>query len=336
MSSESEKVSKASAPGNLFFLGEHAVVEGVPAIVAAVGLRARVLARLTQSSAVEVDSSFYGTESARLGEEKNLEHASIPLRPLLRLLKQVAESASKKVGMKATIESEIPPECGLSSSSATLCALLAASAPLVDLRINPDDFYEWLYPYQVEIHGGKASGAEIASTAFGGVHRVQKVVEQTTTLLRRKLDIKPLRIVVGDTLVRSPTREVTGRYMRELQEKEPALVERSFARIAALVDIAERAIIEDDLPVLGECMNENQRILRDELGVSHLVLDRLVEVTLQAGALGAKLSGAGRGGVMFALTTGVTQPAIAEAIEKAGGKAIMVELGGPGIEATCE
>jgi mevalonate kinase len=61
--------------------------------------------------------------------------------------------------------------------------------------------------------------------------------------------------------------------------------------------------------LLGELMNENH-VLLQKLSVSSPELDQLVEAAREAGALGAKLSGGGRGGNMIALV----EPGIAEAV----------------------
>jgi galactokinase len=75
---------------------------------------------------------------------------------------------------------------------------------------------------------------------------------------------------------------------------------------------------------LGSMLTEHHRWLK-VLGVSTPKLDRLVEAALEAGALGAKLNGSGGGGCMFAYAPG-KQHQVAEAIERAGGKAFIVSV----------
>ena len=75
-----------------------------------------------------------------------------------------------------------------------------------------------------------------------------------------------------------------------------------FDAIGALVQQARVAIETGDLAQLGTVMDENQAVL-EQLGVSSAPLQRLIAAARGAGALGAKLSGGGRGGNVIALVT---------------------------------
>jgi mevalonate kinase len=92
-----------------------------------------------------------------------------------------------------------------------------------------------------------------------------------------------------------------------------------------------RAVITEGIPeALGALMNENHALLR-ELGVSSSELDVLAETAVAAGATGAKLSGAGRGGNVIALITAETRDAVVEAIRAAGAvECIVTTVGSSG------
>ena len=79
-----------------------------------------------------------------------------------------------------------------------------------------------------------------------------------------------------------------------------------FRQIGQIALMARAAIIGGELFALGALMDGNQWLL-EQVGVSSPEIDRLVQAARQAGALGAKLSGAGRGGNVIALTTEQTQ-----------------------------
>jgi mevalonate kinase len=88
-----------------------------------------------------------------------------------------------------------------------------------------------------------------------------------------------------------------------------------------LVNQARQAIESGDIEQLGRLMTRNHGYLR-VLTVSSPELDALVQAALDAGALGAKLSGGGRGGNMIALVTAETKAAVRAALLSAGAKQV--------------
>jgi mevalonate kinase len=82
------------------------------------------------------------------------------------------------------------------------------------------------------------------------------------------------------------------------------------------------------LPHVGKIMSNNHKMLID-MQFSHETLDYLCKVALDRGALGAKVTGGGRGGYMVALTPGKTlQDTVASAFDKEGYKLIRATIGG--------
>jgi len=132
----------------------------------------------------------------------------------------------------------------------------------------------------------------------------------------------PFTLVVGDTGVNSPTHLAVGDVGR-LFETEPDRITPIFTRIGAIATGARAAIETGRTAALGPLMNENHALLR-ELTVSSPELDDLCAAALRAGALGAKLSGGGRGGNMIALVAPEQAPAIAGALRDAGATAVFV------------
>jgi mevalonate kinase len=129
---------------------------------------------------------------------------------------------------------------------------------------------------------------------------------------------QPLTLVVGDTGIVAPTHTVVDD-VRHRWQAEPERYEGYFDEIGAIVNQARVAIEGGRLGpmAIGELMNENQELL-ETLGVSSPELNNLVEAARQAGALGAKLSGAGWGGNMIALTWADSAAVIARALREAG------------------
>ncbi|MFN3491603.1 MAG: mevalonate kinase, partial [Anaerolineales bacterium] len=129
---------------------------------------------------------------------------------------------------------------------------------------------------------------------------------------------KPFTIVIGDTGIPAPTKESVSD-VRRLWLKDNNKFENIFNEIAQISLIARRSIESGKPELLGELMNENHTLLR-QLTVSSPELDKLVLSARDAGALGAKLSGGGRGGNMIALVNQSEASQVAESLIKAGAK----------------
>jgi mevalonate kinase len=127
---------------------------------------------------------------------------------------------------------------------------------------------------------------------------------------------KAFQLVIGDTGISSPTGNVVAD-VRKAWEREPAKYEEIFRAIGGISEKAFEAIKDGKVETLGELMGENHRYLQ-VLGVSSMQLDTMVEAAMAAGAMGAKLSGGGRGGSMIAVVSEESSRAVAKALMDAG------------------
>ncbi len=315
--------------------GEHAVVYGHPGIIAAIGKRTYCIASERTDNKVLIDSKEFGKASGLLESATiTSREGKKELMPLFNLIEILAKKHEIKKGLELKIESEIAIESGMSSSTAVLSAILCSVNELLGLGIEKKEYFDYLYPLQVEIHGGKASGSEIISSSLGGYNRIQKVEKRgKATLAWRNLGEHCFSVVVGNTRVRAPTALTVGMHVPSLMKRFPGMVEQAFDNITRLCDEIEEALKKEDIEHLGALMNENQKILAD-LGLSHPKLDDCINEALKAGALGAKLSGGGWGGAMFALVKEGDEQKVAKAIESTGAEAIITTIGGAG--ARCE
>ena len=327
------KSVKASAPGNLFFSGEHAVVYFYPAIVTSVGKRTFATATERSDNVVEVESAAFGKATAKIqnGKLENRELEKKELGSILDLCEKTIQEFSITNGFSLSIDSQIPVESGMSSSTAVLCACLKAITELFGKSFKEEKYFDFLLPLQVRIHGGKASGTEIYSSTFGGFNRVQKVNEDGKISQKVKnLGKQEFSVVIGNTKVRGPTALVVGSHHPSIIKRFPEMVEGSWKKIEKIVNSMQSSIKKGDSVKVGKLMNNNQKIL-SKLMVSHPKLDDCINEALKAGALGAKLSGAGWGGVMFALVKKEDQEKVAKAIESTGSEAIITEIGVEGV-----
>lgn len=104
----------------------------------------------------------------------------------------------------------------------------------------------------------------------------------------------------ADLLARFTTQELLELGARALDEP----LRRRFRHVVSeggRVALAQAAMAADDLETFGRLMNASHRSLRDDYEVSSAELDELVELARGAGAVGARLTGAGFGGCIAAL-----------------------------------
>jgi len=221
---------------------------------------------------------------------------------------------------------------GMSSSTAFLSSVLGALNQSFELGIEQNNFFDVLLPFQVKVHGGAASGAEITSSSMGGYNWVKRDLSKTPPVLERKnLGKQDFSLVIGNTGVVGLTAE-TVPYVRSGFNGDNLSYNEVFDRISELVGAAERAIKSGDAKLLGQLMDEDHELLARDLGVAHPKLNKLVDAARKAGAYGAKMSGGGKGGVMVALVSKDSQERVAKAIVAVGGHPYITTVGGHGVQ----
>lgn len=299
------KQIKATAPGKLMLIGEHAVIYNHPCLVTAVDRRLSVSVTETQSGKIEIDA---------------------PQVSNTRFLEKTLEAAEKTwsikhSGLLVRSESSFSGKYGLGSSAASVVATTAALAAYFQVKLDKRQFFDFAYKIILDVQG-VGSGFDIASAIYGGtLYFVTggKTIENLTNKNGR------LPLVVGYTGVKSNSVELVSQ-VAEKRKQYPERVDRLMQAIARLADQGREAFLEGDWVKLGKLMDFDQEYLRD-LGVSSAKLEDLIAAAKRAGALGAKLSGAGGGDCMFALINSEvdqSKPLIIEAIRKAGGEVVEV------------
>lgn len=310
--------TQSIAPGKVILFGEHAVVYGRPAIAVPV--------TQVQAVATVEDSQRPGVRllAPDLGLEYELTEAAAddPLAHAVRLVQRAAGLASLP-SLTLTVQSTIPIAGGMGSGAATAAALIRALA----LHLGRPDLAQnepvSALTYQVEqLHHGTPSGIDNTVVTYG--RPVYFVRQQPMNRMETFTVATSLRLLIGDTGVRSSTKEVV-EDVRRRWEADRERLEALFDGCGRIAIAARLAIEQGDLAQLGQLMNENQRLLV-EMTVSSPELDRLVEAAVIAGAWGAKLSGAGRGGNMIALVAEEQEVAVRAALLAAGARAVYTSI----------
>ena len=138
---------------------------------------------------------------------------------------------------------------------------------------------------------------------------------------------KPFRIVLANSGVTADTAKLDD-YINLLKEKDPKLFAARKAEITSQAEEMKAALEAYDLEKVGAIMTANHSILI-EMELSHEILVDLCQKAIKMGALGAKVTGGGRGGYMVALTPGKDlQQALAAAYKKEGYQVIQAQIGG--------
>ena len=136
-------------------------------------------------------------------------------------------------------------------------------------------------------------------------------------------------MIVGYTGIKADTTTLMKK-VKTYKEKNSTEFTKILYSMLVIVKKARVAIEKNDPEAIGTLMNENQRLL-EELGVSSPKLDRLISAARNAGAYGAKLSGAGGGDCMIAVASDEKRQDVEKAIEKAGGEVMKVKINAEGI-----
>ena len=291
----------ATAPGKVILFGEHAVVYGQPALAVPVS-QVQATAVLTPGGDV------FWIEARDLSRAYRWEDGP-PDDPLAAAVEQVRARAGldRLPPARLSVSSTIPIASGLGSGAAVATAAVRVLAQFLGLTLGPADVSALVFETEKLLHG-TPSGIDNTVVGFGQpVYFVKGQPPQPFRVAR------PFHLLIADTGRPSPTRITVGD-VRAAYTREP---ERYGGLFAAAGDLARRArrLIEAGQPdALGLLMTRNHALLQT-LGVSSPELDQLVAAAGQAGALGAKLSGGGRGGNMLALVTPERQAEVEAALQ---------------------
>ena len=305
-------MSSASAPAKLILCGEHAVVYGRPAIAVPLS-DVRAYARVEPGQA----GSGLRFIAPDLGE--NWSAAEQPAHPLSELARAALERLGvEDADLTIALRSDIPIASGMGSGAAIGTALVRALAAHVGLALPPAEVAALVYASERRFHG-TPSGIDNTVVAYEQAIWFER--REPAPLIEPLTIGAPLTLLVGDSGVRSATRLPVGA-VRERWQADPRRYEALFDQVGELVVRARAALASGDIRLLGTLLDANQALL-EQIGVSSPELERLVAAARAAGALGAKLSGAGWGGVMLALVTPETRDSVAEALRAAGATRVL-------------
>lgn len=323
------KVVQVSAPSKIILAGEHSVVYGQPALVIAIDKRAFAKVERTGSIVkpiIQITTQNYGTSISTPFSVGYEFFANQPahFHPLLQIIQSIYVKEGLHDSLKIDIHSEIPKGAGLGSSAAVCVSLSAALASAFELDYSLEDISALAFEGEKVVHG-TPSGVDNTIATFGGCLRYQQGKIKSV----RGSDIQ---LIIGNTGISHETKTWVSK-VRSRYDAYPEVIAPIIEAMGFLVGEAEKYLTSGDLERLGELFDINHGLL-STIGVSIPRLDQLVNIARTAGAYGAKLTGAGGGGCMFALVDEKNQQSVFESLQKTAISPVIVNLESQGVRPT--
>jgi mevalonate kinase len=310
-----------SAPAKVILFGEHFVVYSNSAIVAAINKRISVQAQVIDNSRINIKSGKKSLSVPVLSKEELItsnDNSSLFLHPIFKCVKHVlSEKDLLNVGIKLDIDSQIPYGEGLGSSAASCVSTVAALYSLFSNR-DRNKIYETARVMEQNIHTN-SSGIDCYVSTFGGI-----VNFEPNKGFRNIRSKKKFTFLVGTTGVKHSTGEVVSE-VKQFKQRNSSVFKDLSIKANAVCKRAIDSIHDGNEMELGNMLTENHKLLL-RLGVSHPKIEKLIEDCLDNGALGAKLTGAGKGGAVIALMPNDRSMEISTKISRGSGKWMLVEF----------
>ncbi|MBO3841329.1 MAG: mevalonate kinase [Candidatus Brockarchaeota archaeon] len=289
------------APGKVIISGEHSVVYGHPALVAAVNVYSKVsVEAFNEIGAHEIFSDKYGF-AKMIGRAFS---GPSQLKPFARIIDVFRDSEGFKGRLRIRISSDIPPASGMGSSASLSVALANALLKLVYEKPFDEKVFSLAMEGEKVAHVNP-SGVDVAAALWGGLILFvkDKGIE--------KLEAGQGVFLLADSGLERSTKDMILK-VASLKEREPDLFNIIMSSISD-VTIKISRLLQTDMVEAGRLITLNHLLL-SLMGVSNSRLDSLVWTSISAGAYGAKLTGGGGGGCVLTLVDEGSLNAVEEAL----------------------
>jgi len=279
--------SKASAPGKVILFGEHFVVYGVKAILCAINKRITVTAEKIEGEKISIKSNIGNLE---LETGKLISEINSPLKPFYYLADKMLKN--ENTGIEIIVKSDIPLGVGLGSSSAC-CVAGAAAISRLFKKISKEEILSLAIEAEKTIFKN-TSGADCTVCTYGGIMDYDKESGF------HKIESEPnFHLVIANSNIEHSTESVV-EDVRKFKENDEVRFSSLCKMESKLVEDVLELLKENDIKKLGTKVKENQEHL-ETIGISNDKLREMIQIG-QTQSFGAKITGAGGGGCIYALT----------------------------------
>jgi mevalonate kinase len=277
--------SIASAPAKIILFGEHFVVHGTKAILAAIDKRVTVTTTFTENKTIKINSEL-GTIEVPISSSH--EEVKNEFRPFVYLANKIINSDQNVSGLEITIDSDIPIGVGLGSSSACCVAAVASICGLFK-ELSSEEILGMSIEAEKTIFPD-TSGADCAVCTYGGMIEHPSIEKIDNTF--------DLNLLIANSMIPHNTKnsvEKVNKFKENDEERFSQLCDLE----TKLIDEVITAMKNNDTTTFGLKMSENQKYL-EEIQVSNDTLRGMIS-SLKEISLGTKITGAGDGGCIIAL-----------------------------------
>ena len=277
--------SIASAPGKIILFGEHFVVHGTKAILAAIDKRVTVTTTFTENKTIKVNSQL-GTIEVPISSSH--EEVKSEFRPFVYLANKIINSEQNASGLEITIDSDIPIGVGLGSSSACCVAATASISELFN-KLSSEKILKMSIEAEKTIFPD-TSGADCTVCTYGGMIEYPSI---------EKIDnIFELNLLIANSMIPHNTKNSVEK-VKKFKENDEERFSQLCDLETKLIDEVITAMKNNDATTFGLKMSENQKYL-EEIQISNDTLRDMIS-SLKEISLGTKITGAGDGGCIIAL-----------------------------------
>ena len=277
--------SVASAPAKIILFGEHFVVHGTKAILAAIDKRVTVTSSFTENKTIKVNSELGTLEVSMSSSHEEVKNE---FRPFIFLANRMINSHQDVNGLEITIDSDIPIGVGLGSSSAC-CVAAAASISGLFKELSSEEILNLSIDAEKTIFPN-TSGADCTVCTYGGMIEYPSIKKIDNTF--------DLNLLIANSMIPHNTKNSVEKVNKFKKNDEKRFSELCDLE-TKLIDEAVMAMKNNDATVLGLKMLENQKYL-EEIQVSNDILHDMIS-SLKEISIGSKITGAGDGGCIIAL-----------------------------------